>query len=78
VRADLLPYVADKSPHKQGYLVPGVRVPIVAPDHIRTDRPDFIVIFPWNVEDEIRAELADVRTWGGRFVLAIPSLRVDA
>jgi SAM-dependent methyltransferase len=78
VRADLLPYVADKSPHKQGYLVPGVRVPIVAPDRIRADRPDFVVIFPWNVEDEIRAELADVRAWGGRFVLAIPALRVDA
>jgi hypothetical protein len=78
VRADLLPYVADKSPHKQGYLVPGVRVPIVAPDHIRADRPDFVVIFPWNVEDEIRAELADVRAWGGRFVLAIPALRIDA
>jgi SAM-dependent methyltransferase len=78
VRADLLPYVADKSPHKQGYFVPGVRVPIVAPDRIRADRPDFVVIFPWNVEDEIRAELADVLDWGGRFVLAIPSLRVDA
>jgi len=78
VRADLLPYVADKSPHKQGYLVPGVRVPIVAPERIRADRPDYVVIFPWNVEDEIRAELADVRAWGGRFVLAIPRLRVDA
>ena len=78
VGADLLPYVADKSPHKQGYLVPGVRVPIVAPDRIRADRPDYVVIFPWNVEDEIRAELADVRAWGGRFVLAIPALRVDA
>ena len=78
VRADLLPYVADKSPHKQGNYVPGVRVPIVAPDRIRTDRPDFVVIFPWNVEDEIRSELADVHTWGGRFVLAIPTLRVDA
>ncbi|HEX3463986.1 MAG TPA: class I SAM-dependent methyltransferase [Candidatus Elarobacter sp.] len=77
-RADLIPYVADKSPHKQGNFIPGVRVPIVAPDRIRADRPDYVVIFPWNVEAEIRAELADVRTWGGRFVLAIPELRVDA
>ncbi|HEY4440334.1 MAG TPA: class I SAM-dependent methyltransferase [Candidatus Elarobacter sp.] len=77
VRADLMPYVADKSPHKQGNLVPGVRVPIVAPEHIRTDRPDYVVIFPWNVEAEIRGELADVRGWGGKFVLAIPELRVD-
>ena len=77
-RADVMPYVADKSPHKQGHSIPGVRVPIVAPDRIRADRPDYVVIFPWNVEAEIRAELADVRDWGGRFVLAIPELRVDA
>ncbi len=77
VRADLMPYVADKSPHKQGHAIPGVRVPIVAPDRIRADRPDYVVIFPWNVEAEIRAELADVRDWGGRFVLAIPTLRID-
>jgi hypothetical protein len=77
VHADLLPYVADKSPHKQHHCIPGVRVPIVAPDRIRADKPDYVVIFPWNVADEIRAELADVRGWGGRFVLAIPSLRID-
>jgi len=78
VRSDLIPYVADKSPHKQGNAIPGVRVPIVAPERIRADRPDYVVIFPWNVEAEIRAELADVRDWGGKFVLAIPALRVDA
>ncbi len=77
-RADLMPYVADKSPHKQGHFIPGVRVPIVAPERIRADRPDYVVIFPWNVAAEIRAELADVRGWGGRFVLAIPELRVEA
>jgi C-methyltransferase-like protein/methyltransferase family protein len=77
-RADVMPYVADKSPHKQGNFIPGVRVPIVAPDRIRADRPDYVVIFPWNVEAEIRAEMADVRDWGGRFVVAIPELRVDA
>ena len=77
-RADVIPYVADKSPHKQGNSIPGVRVPIVAPDRIRADRPDYVVIFPWNVEAEIRDELADVREWGGRFVLAIPELRIDA
>ncbi len=78
VRTDLLPYVADKSPHKQGNYIPGVRIPIAEPDRIRADRPDYVVVFPWNVEAEIRAELADVRDWGGRFVLAIPELRVDA
>jgi SAM-dependent methyltransferase len=77
VRSDLIPYIADKSPHKQGHFIPGVRVPIVEPDRIRADRPEYVVIFPWNVEAEIRAELADVRAWGGRFVLAIPELRID-
>jgi SAM-dependent methyltransferase len=76
-RTDFLAYVADKSPHKQGRYVPGVRVPIVAPDQLRSDRPDYVVIFPWNIADEIRGELADVRTWGGRFVTAIPDLTVD-
>ena len=76
VRADLMPYVADKSPHKQGHAIPGVRVPIVSPDWIRADRPDYVVIFPWNVEAEVRAELAEVHGWGGRFVLAIPRLRI--
>jgi SAM-dependent methyltransferase len=78
VRADLIPFVADKSPHKQGRFIPGVRVPIAAPQRIRDERPDYVVIFPWNVEAEIRDELADVRAWGGRFVVAIPELRVDA
>jgi len=78
VRVDLVPYVADKSPHNQGRRTPGVRVPIVSPDRIPEDRPDYIVIFPWNVEAETRAELADIRDWGARFLLAIPELRVDA
>jgi SAM-dependent methyltransferase len=78
VRADLIPFVADKSPHKQGRFIPGVRVPIAAPQRIRDEQPDYVVIFPWNVEAEIREELADVRAWGGRFVVAIPELRVDA
>lgn len=77
VTAQLLPYIADKSPHKQGYLIPGARVPIVAPDRLLCDRPEIVIIFPWNLEAEIRSQLAEVRGWGGRFVVAIPELRVD-
>jgi SAM-dependent methyltransferase len=76
-RTDLIAFVADKSPHKQGRYIPGVRVPIVAPDDIRSAKPDYLVIFPWNIAPEIRTELADIRTWGGKFVVAIPSLIVD-
>jgi SAM-dependent methyltransferase len=77
VRTDLIAFVADKSPHKQGRYIPGVRVPIVDPTEIRQVKPDYVVIFPWNIAAEIRDELADVRTWGGRFVTAIPALTVD-
>lgn len=77
VRTDLIAFVADKSPHKQGRYIPGVRVPILAPDDIRATKPDYVVIFPWNIAAEIRGELAAVRGWGGKFVTAIPSLTVD-
>ena len=77
VRTDFIPFVADKSPHKQGRLIAGVRVPIVTPERLRAERPDYVVIFPWNIAAEIRAELADVPGWGGRFVTAIPELTVD-
>ena len=76
-RTDLIAFVADKSPHKQGRYIPGVRVPIRAPDDIRAAKPDYLVIFPWNIAAEIRAELADIRGWGGRFVTAIPGLTID-
>jgi SAM-dependent methyltransferase len=77
VRTDLIAFVADKSPHKQGRFIPGVRVPIVDPEEIRRAKPDYLVIFPWNIAAEIRGELDDIRTWGGRFVTAIPTLTID-
>jgi C-methyltransferase C-terminal domain len=52
-------------------------VPILAPDDIRSAKPDYLVIFPWNIAPEIRAELADIRTWGGKFVTAIPTLTIE-
>jgi SAM-dependent methyltransferase len=76
-RTDFIPFVADKSPHKQGRLIGGVRVPIVPVERLRAERPDYVIIFPWNIAAEIRAELADVRDWGGRFVIAIPALTID-
>ncbi len=77
VRPDLLPYVADASPHKQGRFLPGSRIPVVAPQHLLDDRPDVVLILPWNLRDEIVEQLAAVRGWGGRFVSAVPELRVD-
>ncbi|MEM8933371.1 MAG: class I SAM-dependent methyltransferase, partial [Acidobacteriota bacterium] len=75
VRTDLLDYTVDRSPHKQGLYLPGVHVPIHGPDKIRETRPDVVWILPWNLADEIVEQMADVREWGGRFVVAIPEVR---
>jgi SAM-dependent methyltransferase len=76
VGPDFLDYTVDRSPHKQGRFLPGTRVPIHGPDRIRETRPDYVLILPWNLKDEIMEQMADVRSWGGRFVVAIPEVRV--
>ena len=76
VRPDLIAFVVDRNPAKQGRFMPGSRIPIVAEDRLREARPDDIVLLPWNLRDELTAQLAYVREWGGRFVTAVPSLKV--
>jgi len=76
IRTDLLPYTVDRSPHKQGKLIPGVRIPIDSPEHITYTRPDYVLILPWNIKDEVTKQMAAIRDWGGRFVVAIPELTV--
>ncbi|MCF8470723.1 MAG: class I SAM-dependent methyltransferase [Parvibaculum sp.] len=76
LRPDLIPYVVDRAPAKQGKFMPGSRIPIVAEEHLKADRPDLIVILPWNIRGEVMAQLAYVRDWGGRFVTAVPELSV--
>ena len=76
VGTDFLDYTVDKSPHKQGSYLPGVRVPILAPSEIRRTRPDYVFILPWNLKDEIVDELAFVREWGGRFMVRTPHMSV--
>lgn len=73
---ELIAFVADASPHKQGRFLPGSHVPVVAPERIDEDRPDLIVIFPWNLSDEIAGQLSHAREWGAKFVTAIPELKV--
>lgn len=75
-RADLVEYTVDRSPHKQGLYLPGTRIPIRDPDHLRRDRPDYVLILPWNLKDEITEQMRDVTEWGGRFVVAVPELEV--
>ena len=76
VRSDLLEYTVDRSPHKQGRFLPGVHIPIHAPERIMQTRPDYVLILPWNLKDEIVAQMAGIRAWGGRFVVPIPETRV--
>jgi SAM-dependent methyltransferase len=73
---ELIRFVADLSPHKQGRYLPGSHIPVVAPERIKEERPDFIVIFPWNLREEIIDQLDDARSWGARFVTAIPELQI--
>ena len=76
VRPDLVPYVVDASPHKQGRFLPGSRIPIVAEEKLQADRPDYVLILPWNLREEIETQLAYVRRWGARFVTAVPKVQI--
>ena len=76
--ADLLPYVADRNPAKQGKFLPGSRIPIVGEQHLRADRPDWVLILPWNIHAEIESQLAVIGEWGGKFVRAVPRLEFSA
>ncbi|MGK2855729.1 MAG: methyltransferase C-terminal domain-containing protein, partial [Thermoanaerobaculia bacterium] len=76
VRPDLLGFVVDRSPSKQGKFLPGSRIPVLPETRLLEVRPDFVLILPWNLEAELSRQLDYVRTWGGRFVTAIPDLRI--
>ncbi len=73
IRTDFLDYVADRSPHKQGLLLPGTRIPVVDPARISETRPDFVLVLAWNLFEEVRQQLADVSTWGGKFIVPLPT-----
>jgi hypothetical protein len=77
VRTDLLQYTVDRSPVKQGKFLPGSRIPIYAPEHLAETRPDYVLVLPWNLREEISAQLDYIRSWGGRLVFPIPVLDID-
>jgi len=76
VRPDLLPYVVDLNPAKQDKFLPGCRIPIVSEARLKQFKPDYVVILPWNLRDEVFDQLPYIREWGGQFVTAVPSLKV--
>ncbi len=69
--------VADRNPHKQSKLLPGTHIPVVSPQALMHARPDYVLILPWNLQDEIRHQLREIREWGGRFVTPVPVVRID-
>jgi 2-polyprenyl-3-methyl-5-hydroxy-6-metoxy-1,4-benzoquinol methylase len=76
IRSDLLAYTVDRSPVKQGRFLPGTHIPIYAPQRLAETKPDYILVLPWNLREEISEQLAYVRSWGGRLVFPIPALEV--
>jgi C-methyltransferase C-terminal domain/Methyltransferase domain len=73
---EFVDFTVDLNPHKQGMLLPGTRIPVRAPEAILEAKPDYVLILPWNLRDEIVEQMAAIRGWGGQFVVAIPSLQV--
>jgi SAM-dependent methyltransferase len=76
VRTDFIDYTVDRNPYKQGMYLPGTRIPIFAPDKIAATRPDYVMILPWNLREEIAGQLGYVRDWGAKFVVPIPEVTV--
>jgi hypothetical protein len=76
IRTDLVAFTVDRNPHKQGLQLPGTHIPILDPSIIREWKPDYLLLLPWNLRDEIVDQMAHIREWGGKFVVAIPRLEV--
>lgn len=78
IRTDFVDFTVDRSPYKQGRFLPGTRIPVYSPEQIRKVRPDYLLILPWNLKDEIMQQNAYIRDWGGQFVVPIPEVMVYA
>ncbi|MCL0096317.1 class I SAM-dependent methyltransferase [Thermodesulfovibrionales bacterium] len=76
IRTDFLDYTVDRSPHKQNKYLPGTHIPIKHPDKIKEDKPDYVLILPWNIKDEIMKQMDYIREWGGKFIIPIPEIKV--
>lgn len=76
IRTDFLSFTVDRNPHKWGMFLPGTHIPVYAPERLAEARPDYVLILPWNLRDEIVAQLDYVRAWGGRFVVPIPEVQI--
>lgn len=76
IKNDLVEYVVDANPHKQNKWLPASHIPVVNEDHLKADKPDYVLILPWNLQQEIVAQLSYIGHWGGKFVIPIPDLQI--
>jgi hypothetical protein len=76
IRTDFLDYTVDRSPHKQNCYLPGSHIPVKHPDRIREDKPDYVLILPWNIREEIVEQMGGIRQWGGQFIVPIPCVQI--
>jgi SAM-dependent methyltransferase len=76
IRTDFLDYTVDRNPYKHGKFLPGTHIPVFSPEKIRETKPDYVLILPWNLKNEIRDQLSYIREWGGQFVVPIPDVEV--
>jgi hypothetical protein len=76
VGRDFIDYTVDRNPYKQGQFTPGMHIPICSPDRIYETRPDYLLILPWNLKNEIMQQMADIRQWGGKFIVPIPQATI--
>jgi C-methyltransferase-like protein len=76
VSTDFIDYTVDRNPHKQGHYLPGSHIPIYSPNKIKDTKPDYLLILPWNLKEEIMGQMSHVRDWGCKFLLLIPDVEV--
>ncbi|MEU0530368.1 class I SAM-dependent methyltransferase [Amycolatopsis tolypomycina] len=76
IRTDLLQYTVDRNPYKHGRFTPGTRIPVLPPERIEADRPDYVLVLPWNLREELTEQLSYIGTWGGKLVFPIPHLEI--
>ncbi len=76
IRSDFIDYTVDRSPHKQGHYLPGTHIPIHSPDTIRETKPDYLLILPWNIREEVMEQMSYIREWGGQFIVFIPEVKI--
>ncbi len=76
IKNDLIDYVVDANPHKQNKWLPGSHIPVVNESYMKQSQPDYVILFPWNLKEEIMKQLAYIKDWGGQFVVPVPALEI--